>query len=151
MATGCAEEGHALGRALLQQVLLSALSSSVLATGLSDDFVPCAVAGDGDAYGSVEPHGEFFLEASESVHLERYEATSYLGGLRAFPREGARMWALALVNARQKAWWCCGSPGQRVLTDSSSWPTASPPTVSALGRGMGSGMFNPATLASCWA
>ena len=100
MVTGCAEEGLALGRALLLPLLLSALSSSVLAAGLSDDFVPCAVAGDGDAYGSVEPHGEFFWRLQSRFTLERYEATSYLGGLRAFPREGARMWALALVNAR---------------------------------------------------
>ena len=27
---------------------------------------------------------------------------------------------------------------------------ASPPTVSALGRGMSLGMFNPANLATCW-
>ena len=60
VATGCAEEGHALGRALLLHLLLlCAHSSSVLATGLSDDFVPCAVVGDGDAYGSVEPHVNF--------------------------------------------------------------------------------------------
>ena len=54
---GCSRPLRPLGRALL--LLLAALSSTVLATGLSGDFVPCAVAGDGDAYGSVEPHSEF--------------------------------------------------------------------------------------------
>ena len=38
MATGCAEDGLALGRALLLPLLLYALSSTDLATGLSDDL-----------------------------------------------------------------------------------------------------------------
>ena len=68
-----------MGRALLLPLLLYALSSTVLATGLSDDFVPCAVAGDGDAYGSVEPHSEFSGGFMSRFTLERYEATSVTG------------------------------------------------------------------------